>query len=144
MEIIFDGIRKFTVPYLDLTEEELPDTSELKFTSSIRIKSKVLETSIEDGLIVGDNLVMKTKDDKVVFLTEGDIKTVETEVMKEKLSILIGKAKARYPLDYLKKLKFNSDTVDVEFGKDYPMKMTFGNTQVILAPRVTESETDEI
>jgi DNA polymerase III sliding clamp (beta) subunit (PCNA family) len=140
MEITFDTIRKFTVPYLNLYDEEVPTISDLKFTSSFRIKSKILKTAIEDGLIIGDNLDIKTEEEKLTFLTSGDVKSVESEVMKANLEILTGKAKARYSLDYLKKLKFDTEIVDIQFGKDYPMKISWGNCFVVLAPRVSEEE----
>ncbi len=54
--------------------------------------------------------------------------------------------KSRYPLDYLKKMVKAakiSDTVIVQFGQDYPMKLSFksgdkASLQFVLAPRVSE------
>lgn len=141
MKIGFDTIRKFTIPYLDLTEEELPEISELKFTSSFRIPVDILETAIKDGVIIGEHLDIKTEEEEVIFLTRSDVSEVETEVFKDKLSVLNGKANARYPLDYLKKLKFeNIDEVEILFGKDYPLKIVFGNCFMVLAPRVGYDE----
>jgi DNA polymerase III sliding clamp (beta) subunit (PCNA family) len=57
-----------------------------------------------------------------------------------------GDVRARYPLDYLKKMIKASkiaDSVVVEWGKDYPMKLEFKSKDkcqlsFILAPRVSE------
>ena len=59
-----------------------------------------------------------------------------------------GDVKARYPLDYLKKMikaTKISDSVSIEWGQDYPMKLAFNaenkvSLSFILAPRVIENE----
>jgi hypothetical protein len=53
--------------------------------------------------------------------------------------------KARYPLEYLKKMMKAAkiaDIVSLQFGQDYPMKIEFKNEKCqlsfVLAPRVSE------
>lgn len=142
MVITIDTVRKFTVPYLNLSEEEVPSISELAFTSSFKIKSEVFLTAIKDGLTIGDTLVIKTEanTNKINFLTQGDVSKVESEVVGQDLSIN-GSAQARYPLEeYLKKLKFDTDEIKVEFGQDYPLKISWGSCFFVCAPRVVEDE----
>ena len=94
-------------------------------------------TAIKDGLTIGDALVIKTEANKITFLTQGDVSKVEGEVIGQDLTIN-GLAQSKYPLDCLKKLKFDTDEIKIEFGNDYPMKISWGDCFVVLAPRVSE------
>lgn len=142
--------RKFYIPLIDLSEEEVPPIEQLEFTAKVEVKPEVLEFGIADAEIIADSIVFKALPNKFQMIAEGDISKAELELEKgdEALLTLESKeeVKARYPLDYLKKMmKMGkiSDSVLLQFGKDYPMKLEFKTGEkvrlaMILAPRVVE------
>lgn len=142
--------RKFTLPLLDLAEEELPPIDQLHFASNVKIKSEVLRTGIEDAKVVSDSVVFQSTLNKFAMRSQGDISSSELELEKDNPSLLglesKEEVKSRYPLDYLKKLDklFGEfDEVKLEYGKDYPMKLTAeiqdkGRISIVVAPRVSE------
>jgi DNA polymerase III sliding clamp (beta) subunit (PCNA family) len=140
LEIGFNS-RKFTIPLLNISKEEIPPVQDLEFTSKFRIKSAILKTMIEDSLAFGDGLFVEADGSgKLKFNSDGELTKFEGEVDLEQI---ISKAKAKYPLDYLSKMKFIDEYVDFNFGKDYPCKIVFGNCFIVVAPRVVEEEEEE-
>jgi proliferating cell nuclear antigen len=83
---------------------------------------------------------------------EGDISSAQLELEKGSESLIDmkvdGVVRARYPVDYLKKIVKAAkiaDSVSLEWGQDYPMKLAFKAADkiylsFILAPRVSENE----
>jgi len=142
--------RKFVLPLLDITQEEIPPIDQLEFTSKAEINSEVLESGIEDAEVVSDSVVFEASPNKFSMKAEGDISSAELELEKGNEALLEIKAKeeirARYPLDYLKKMvkaASIADSVILEWGQDYPMKLTFKvmdklSLSFVLAPRVQE------
>ena len=143
--------RKFTVPLLDINQEEIPPINQLDFKARAKVKSDVLKNGIEDAEIVGDSVVFEATKSGFSMKAAGDI--TSTELMLEKdnealldLNITGEPVKARYPLDYLKKMikaaKLSSD-INIRWSKDYPMRMDFSSVDkvslgFVLAPRVSE------
>ena len=142
--------RRFVLPLLDITQEEIPPIDQLEFTTKAEIKSDILKAGIDDAEVVADSVVFEAKSNKFAMRAEGDISSAELELEKGNEALLEIKAKdetrARYPLDYLKKMAKAAkvaDSVTLEWGQDYPMKLSFKvldklNLSFILAPRVQE------
>lgn len=143
------GKRRFTVPLLDLSQEEVP-LEQLEFTVKTELKPEVLQSGIEDAEIVADSVVFEVSPSKFLIKGEGDISRAELELEKGNKALLEikseGEVKARYPLEYLKKIIKASkmaEKVSLEFGQDYPMRIRFQagdkcTLNFILAPRVSE------
>ncbi len=136
--------RTFFLPILDISEEELPPIDKLQFTSKVEIETEILEEAVEDADTIADSVVFQTLEDGFLIYAESDSSRVETKLDKTQVKVE-GEARARYPIDYIKKFFKASDVSDItviEFGTDYPMKMTFSSPDVrislILAPRVEE------
>lgn len=125
---------EWKIPLLEFGEEELPNVDELKPTTSFEVHSETLKKAIEYGLLVGECLTIECNSN-VVAKTEGDVAKVITELE----TTYDGKeARAKYPLDYLRKLKFKSTYIKISFGTDYPMILQDDDFKFILAPRVYE------
>ncbi len=149
IEIIGSSKRKFIVPLLELKKEEVPQTESLEFTSNLDIKSKILQSGIDDAEIVSDSVLLECLDGKFIMRSEGDISSSELEienVSDDLTNIKSSNVKSRYPLDYLKKIMKAgkmSDSINLQFGKNYPLKISFKSDdnyslQFILAPRVSD------
>lgn len=151
VEIIGASKRKFTVPLVEIAQEEIPQIDQLSdFTANAEVKSDVLLSGIGDAEIVADSILFNTLPDKFIMRAEGDISRTELELEKGNESLLSLTSgpdiKSRYPIDYLKKmLKASgiSDSVSLQFGQDYPMKISFksgdqASLRFVLAPRVNE------
>lgn len=154
LELIIENSskRKFVVPLLDISQEEIPPVDQLEFTTKSEVKSDVLQSGIEDAELVGDAILFETSPSKFVMKAEGDISRTELELEKGNEALINlqseEEVKSRYPLAYLKKMIKTAkiaDSVSIAFGKDYPMKLEFKagdkvSLSFILAPRIAESE----
>ncbi len=136
--------RTFMIPILDISEEELPPIEKLQFAASIELDTEVIKEGIEDAETVADSVVLEATKEGFTMYAEGDSSRVELKLDSTEVEIN-GEAKARYPIDYLKKfMKASgiSEKINIRFGTDYPMKMEFDKENIhlalILAPRVEE------
>ncbi len=142
--------RKFTVPLLDISQEEIPPIDQLEFTAKVKVKADVLKSGIDDAIIVGDSIVLEAASNRFSMKATGDISSAELTLEKGNEALLdlnvTGIVKSRYPLEYLKKMikasKLASET-NLRWSKDYPMRMDFITVDkvsmgFILAPRVSE------
>jgi proliferating cell nuclear antigen len=150
IEIVNESKRRFTLPILDLTKEEVPRVDQLVFSAKTEIKPEVFQSGIDDAEIVSDAVLIKVSPSKFSMLAEGSVSRAELELEKGNASLLSlvadSEIRSRYPLDYLKKMTKAAriaDTVSIALGQDYPMRLTFKagdkcSLQFVLAPRVSE------
>jgi len=142
--------RKFTLPLLEITQEELPPVDQLDFKAKVKLKSEVLKSGIEDADIVGDSVVFEANNERFALRAAGDITSAELILQKGNKNLVelsaIGVVTSRYPLEYLKKMvkasKLSED-VSIKWSKDYPIRMDFSTIDkvslgFVLAPRVSE------
>jgi len=142
--------RKFIVPLINLTQEEVPPIDQLEFTADVELNPDILHSGIEDAEVVADSVLFEITPSRFSMRGEGDISRAELELEKGDKSLINlkveGSAKARYPLDYLKKMikaAKIADSVKIHFGQDYPMKLEFNcgdkcHMNFVIAPRVSE------
>jgi proliferating cell nuclear antigen len=142
--------RKFMVPLLDITQEEIPPINQLDFKARVKVKADVLKSGIEDADIVSDSIVFEASKDSFNLRASGDISSTELTLEKGNDALLdinaTGVVIARYPLDYLKKIIKASklaDEINLRWSKDYPIRMDFTSVDkvslgFVLAPRVSE------
>jgi proliferating cell nuclear antigen len=142
--------RKFMVPLLDITQEEIPPINQLDFKARVKVKADVLKSGIEDADIVSDSIVFEASKDSFTLRASGDISSTELNLEKGNDALLdinaTGVVIARYPLDYLKKIIKASklaDEINLRWSKDYPIRMDFTSVDkvslgFVLAPRVSE------
>lgn len=154
LEIVMknSSTRKFTVPLLDITQEEIPPINQLEFNAKAKIKAAILKNGIDDAEIVSDSIIFEATKDSFNMSASGDISSAELTLEKGNDALLdlnvTGAVRARYPLDYLKKMVKASklaDDVNLRWSKDYPMRMDFSSVDkvslgFVLAPRVSENE----
>lgn len=152
LEVILENSsrRRFVVPLIDISQEEIPPIGQLEFTTKSEIRSDVLQSGIEDAEIVADSILFETSSSRFVMKAEGDVSRAELELEKGNEALIEikseGEVRARYPLDYLKKMIKSAkiaDSVSIEFGQDYPMRLGFksgdkASLSFVLAPRVSE------
>lgn len=144
-----ESTRKFAVPLLDLSAEDVPNINQFEFKASAELSADVLSKGIDDADVIADSVMIELAPSKVKMWAEGD--SSKTELNLESGSVALSSVsaaeptKARYPLEYLKKMmkagKLASKTT-VKIGKDYPMRLDFLGDKVkigfVLAPRVSE------
>jgi proliferating cell nuclear antigen PCNA len=142
--------RIFTIPILDLSQEEVPPIDQLEFTSRVELKPDIIQSGVDDAEVVADSIIIEASSSRFAMRAEGDISKAELELEKGNKSMIElktdGEVKARYPLDYLKKMMKGAkiaDSVSIEWGQDYPMRIGFKSGDkvsltYILAPRVSE------
>ena len=142
--------RKFTIPLLDIGQEEIPPVDQLEYKVHISIKPEVLKSGIEDASIITDAVTFEVTDKTFKILAEGDITQAELELKEGEEGLLSLKkeenSRSKYPIEYLKKMikaARIADTVNIHFSKDYPMRLEFKYGEnyrlgFVLAPRVSE------
>ncbi|MGC8993195.1 MAG: DNA polymerase sliding clamp [Candidatus Aenigmatarchaeota archaeon] len=148
---IHDGTkRRFSVPLLELSREEIPPIEQLEFKAQVVLKPDVLEDAIKDASIITDAVTFFADKDVFKITAEGDVSQTELELRpgdEGLIDLQIKEAsKAKYPLDYLEKMLKSakiSDEVVIRFAQDYPMRLDFkyeGKVRIsmIVAPRVSE------
>ncbi|MEM5815222.1 MAG: hypothetical protein QXD89_01900 [Candidatus Aenigmatarchaeota archaeon] len=142
--------RKFYLPLLELSKEEIPPIHQLEFKARITLKPELLKEAIEDAEVITDAVTFIAKDRSFQILAEGDISKSELELKEGEeglIEINVKEAsKSKYPIDYLEKILKAaniSDEVSISFSQDYPMRLDFkyenkARISMILAPRVSE------
>ncbi|MBI2084457.1 MAG: proliferating cell nuclear antigen (pcna) [Candidatus Aenigmarchaeota archaeon] len=152
LEIMLDGKskRRFVVPLLDISQEEVPPISQLEFTSKAEIKPHILESGVDDADIISDSVLFEVSDGKFTMRAEGDVSRAELELEKGNENLInlevTNAVKSRFPIDYLKKMVKAAkiaDSATVRLGQDYPMKLEFktgdkASLSFVLAPRIAE------
>lgn len=140
--------RSFYIPLLDLKQET--KTPSLEFPATIEIKSNVLDDGVSDAEIVSDAVVFETDPDSFVMMAEGESRKAKIRLEKGDASVVSLKAKdhvkSTFPLDYLRKMVKGSklsETVILQFGNDYPIRLDFkvlNKLQLgfVLAPRIEQ------
>jgi len=144
-----NGKRVFEIPVIEIKAEK-PPVDQLNFGGKIELETSVVEEGIADAEVIGDSVIFEAGEGGFKMHAKGDVSSTELVLPKGHSSLLNLKAekmiKSQYPLDYLKKMikagKLARQLI-LEFGTDYPMRMTFKsidklNLSMILAPRVSE------
>ena len=150
LDITFiNGLRRhFTIPLIEMREDVPAGIDKLAFPVSIELSPDTLGDSIDDADLVSDSMVFEVDSEKMLITARNDSSSTETRLESaENLKIVAEKpARARYSLDYLKKMikaKKISDNVMLSFDSNYPMRLRFDFPEkacmtFILAPRIED------
>ena len=142
--------RRFSVPLLQLSKEDIPPIEQLEFKASVTLKPEILEDAIKDAGVITDAVTFYATKDYFKISAEGDVSQTELELREGDEGLLDlhveEDSKAKYPLDYLEKIikaSKISDEVSLKFAQDYPARIDFkyegkARISMILAPRVSE------
>lgn len=141
--------REFSLPILNLSEDDIPDTQNLDFSFEAELETSVLESAIKDALVVGDAVRITADSDGINITAEGDQSSADFHIDGDAegvLEIQGGDANSMFSLDYLNNMigaKKLADTVAIKMGEDFPMRMEFevpekANLSFVLAPRIEE------
>ncbi len=142
--------RRFTVPLLQLSREEIPPIEQLEFKASVTLKPEILEDAIKDASVITDAVTFHATKNYFKISAEGDVSQTEVELREGDEGLLDLQvqedSKAKYPLDYLEKILKAakiSDEVALKFAQDYPVRIDFkyegkARISMVLAPRVSE------
>ncbi|HLD57725.1 MAG TPA: proliferating cell nuclear antigen (pcna) [archaeon] len=144
-----EGKRRFELPVISVNVER-PPIDQLAFSNRIDLECSVMEAGVEDAGIIADSLILEASAEGFKLSAKTDTTSSQLELKKGENGLLEIQAKepirARYPLDYLKKMSKAcklSNQVTLEFGTDYPLRLSFKqldklNLSFILAPRVED------
>lgn len=139
--------RSFTIPTLEMESKE-QKVPELSFPFTVEMDSSVLVDSIEDVSVVAESVTFLGEKGQLSVKAEGDLSKAFIEIKQDDNTIIKtdidDKFKAKYSLEYLKKMVAGSklsDRVNLRFNTDYPLKIEYKiidrlALSFILAPRV--------
>src|SRR3990170_2238502 len=65
--------RKFVIPLLDLSQEEIPPIEQLEFTAKAELKPGIIESGIADAEVVADSVLFEASPGKFGMVAEGDV-----------------------------------------------------------------------
>lgn len=140
-----ESTRTFNLPIIDIEEKEqkVPD---LNFPVSIETNAVALSEAIEDADIVAEAVSFIAEPKRFMLQAEGDLSNAQIELKPGEDTKINTKEKikAKYSIEYLKKMMQGSklaDKVTIRFNKDYPLKLDYNAVDrvllsFILAPRV--------
>ena len=139
--------RSFSIPTLELDDKE-QRVPELEFPISIHTTSSLFAESIEDVSVVAESVTFLGEKEQLLVKAEGDLSKALIEIKPDDETAIktesADKFKAKYSLEYLKKMTGGgklTGNVSLSFNTDYPMKLEYKLTDIlllsfILAPRV--------
>ena len=144
-----DSTREFSLPILNLSEDDIPSTDDLQYSVTAELEASVVESAVKDALVVGDSVVISSDMNGLSISAEGDQSNVDFEIDKNADGVLEfsgGEARSMFSLDYLNNMigaKKLSDTVKISLGDDFPMRLDFevpdeALLSFVLAPRIEE------
>lgn len=150
LKIEFKGTstRRFSLPLLDLEDEDLPDP-DLDFTASAKIAAGVINDGLKDAALVGDNVRFELLEGKFLMKIESDTGSAELELSEDDEALesidVDNPSRAMYNIGYLEdmfKASSSNDIVEIKHGQDLPIQIIFeiaegnGHLKFLLAPRV--------
>ena len=139
--------RVFSLPIIELEEKE-QKIPQLSFPVTIKTKSEVLSSAIEDAGIVAESVSFIVEPNKFSLQAEGDLNKAIIDMKQGEETNIVSdskeKIKSKYSVEYLKKMVNGSklaDKVTIQFNKDYPLKLEYKEIDkvvisFVLAPRV--------
>lgn len=141
--------RNFSLPILNLSEDDIPSTDQLDFSVEAELEASVLEGAIKDAMVVSDSVTVSADSDSINIVSKGDQSNVDFEIASDAEGVIAlegTEASSMFSLDYLSKMikgKALSDTVSVKLGDDFPMRLEFvvpekADLSFVLAPRIEE------
>lgn len=147
--IIFEGhgLRKFTLPQLEVYEEELPEV-DLELPARVEITSDSYRELVKDLEPIADTVTFNLEPGTLRVEATSDLGYAEV-IISEDSGVLLDyqvpeSVKSSYGLEYLTYVSSVSqvaDKVALEIGNDMPLRATFeigegGKLVYLLAPRV--------
>jgi len=144
-----DSRRKFAIPLIEISREDMPQIDQLKFSASAEVRADILEQGITDADIIADSVLIELSPENLRMSAEGNSSRAELNLEKGNDALFELNAKeivnSRYSLEYLKKMIKGSrlaEKVKLMIGKDFPLKIEFKGDNallsMVLAPRVAE------
>ncbi len=107
------SVRTFHLPLIEVEEKE-QKVPELKFTAVIETDSTILNEAIEDADIVGESVSLIADAKRFVVSATGDLNKANIDIDAGDGTVLnvTDKAKAKYSIEYLKKMIQGSKLCD--------------------------------
>jgi len=138
-----ESTRTFNLALLDLEESE-QKVPNLNFTAKVELNTSLFSEAIEDMGIIAESVALVAEKNKFAICSSSNLNAAKAELTNAVIEIGDKQVKAKYSLEYLKKIAKASkltDSVTLYFGKDYPLKTEYIlkdklSFSVILAPRV--------
>lgn len=141
--------RNFSLPILNLSEDDIPSTDQLQFDVTAEMETNVLESAIKDAMVVGDSVTITADSEMLNISSEGDQSNVDFTIRSGSdglMEIDGDKAKSMFSLDYLNSMvgaKKLSNTLELRLGNDFPARLNFevpekARLSFVLAPRIEE------
>lgn len=139
--------KRFSIPIIELEEKDQKEP-QLKFKAKVITDSTQFKEELKALDTVCESVLFSCHKDKLVLGGYGDITKLETTIKEDDNTKIENNTDkvitSRYTMDFLKKIlesSILSDTVTLEFDKDYPLRATFKEIdrymlEFILAPRV--------
>lgn len=141
--------RNFSLPILNLSEDDIPEVGGLDFDFEAELEASVLEGAIKDSMVVSDAVTISASDEELNIRAEGDQSNADFTITSGSEGVIAmsgDPVKSMFSLDYLSKMigaKKLSDNVTVKLGDDFPMRLEFVrpdelDLSFVLAPRIEE------
>ncbi len=147
IKILGETTRKFDLALLEPPEGE-QKVPNLEFPVKIESNALFFNEAIEDMGVIGDSLSLAVNDQKSIVACDGNLSSGKVVITSDQDTTINSPSdeeiKAKYSIEYLKKLMKGSklsNTVYLNFGQDYPLRLEYKiidrlHLAFVLAPRV--------
>jgi hypothetical protein len=132
---IFDNLKSFELPILDISQRELPPIGKLEFSGSLVIGTDLLREWILDAkLIGGDSITFEITKNKALITNSTEISSFSVELDGTEWNFK-NDVKSSYYIDYFKKiLKSNvSDKTRLRLSDNCPINIEQENELTLLS-----------
>jgi proliferating cell nuclear antigen len=108
-KIIMKGMstRSFSLPILNLSEDDIPSTDQLDFNIEAELETQVFEGAVKDAMVVSDSVTISADDETINIVSEGDQSNVDFQISGDSDGVIAlegSEAKSMFSLDYLNKM----------------------------------------
>ncbi len=141
-----ESSRTFNIPLINIEESEQKLPS-LTFTSKVVMSAVKFGDAMEDMDVVAESVSFNTGNNNLVIKSESNMRDAKVEIGSSEDTTIIADSEdmSKYSIEYLKKISKAaklSDSVSLEFGNDYPLRVEYKlldklRLAFILAPRVS-------
>ncbi|MDO8627491.1 MAG: proliferating cell nuclear antigen (pcna) [Candidatus Diapherotrites archaeon] len=148
LSVTFKGssTRKFSVPLLDLTSNELPNPK-IEFDAHIKLRAELLQDSLKDAALISTHFTFAVTDEKFCIKANSSKGELNNEISKKDSGLVELKVseecKAMFPLDYFSdmlKASSSQDVIELDLKANAPLKLSYsvGPAKLVyfLAPRI--------
>ncbi len=119
--------RKFNISYIE-TGKDVVSIPDIKFDVIFNINAHLLKEILKDASLIGNTIIFKIQNQKLIIETQGEKGKIETTIPKIKIKSKKDSVISKYSLTYLKNITKSMDgenDIVIKFSEDSPLLLEY-------------------